>query len=510
MDQAQSTAGFAPSPRLIVTLALAATGASAVLAFLRLYYNISFVEPLQYFSSGDEQSSLLAIWRAAMGLSPYTDRYSPPFALASYNWLYYQAYAIVFRMASAAFSFGDPWLPTVGRLVTVGGALVAGIFSWLLLSAAAGAGRTARMLAACFAVLIAVGPLVGFWLITVRPDIWAFALEIVGLWIFARFYPEKRLSAVGAFAILFYAAWAFKQTAVLVGGGVGLFLLFRRDWRMAFLLAGTMLVLWSLTFLLAGAEYRNALLFSNVPLEYEAFNGLLNLARWAVKFAPGAVAAAVMVFLVAVNAGARRVFLRNLHIQIGLTGLAVSLALAFPASMQTGASDNYFFQAALFSAYLTVSGFAVLEKEKNALLRLGAGAGLAALTLAVGLVLGGVIGIKDMRPLHRAHMAIKSCLDELPRPLFVGDVYLSLPWMTPGTEPFVLSFFYNRERALGRPFEGDGIGGRIAAGRFAALAFWEDKISVGSDGVRRFDGASLEGYQRRPESCMGLVVWLRK
>jgi len=193
-----------------------------------------------------------------------------------------------------------------------------------------------------------------------------------------------------------------------------------------------------------------------------------------------------------------------------ISGLAVSLALAFPASMQTGASDNYFFQAALFSAYLTVAGFAVLAEEKSALLRLGTGAGLAALTLAAGLVLGGVIGTKDMRPLHRAHMAIKSCLDELPRPLFVGDVYLSLPWMTPGTEPFVLSFFYNRERALGRPFEGDGIGGRIAAGRFAALAIWEDKISVGSDGVPRFDGASLEGYQRRPGSCVGLVVWLRK
>ena len=42
--------------------------------------------------------------------------------------------------------------------------------------------------------------------------------------------------------------------------------------------------------------------------------------------------------------------------------------------------------------------------------------------------------------------------------------------MTPGNESYVLSYVYEAERALGRPFEQGGIGGMIEAGRFSAIA----------------------------------------
>jgi len=509
MERSKTAKGFELGPRQVAFVGLVTVSLCAALASLRLYYNISFAEPLHYVSSGDEQSSLFAIWRVAEGLSPYTDRFAPPFTLASYNWLYYKVYGDVFVAASALFSLDDSWVPTVSRLFTLLGWAVSGLFSYLVLAlvVAQTDGRWFRVLAAGFALLIAIGPLVGFWLITVRPDIWAFALEIIGFWVFVKWYPEKRPLAVGGFAAFFYAAWAFKQTAVLVGGGIGLYLLVRRDWRMAFLLAGLMIVAWGLTFLLAGADYRDALLFSGVPLEYTVTNGLRNLFHWAGKFAPGVAGAAVLVLLIAANAEVRQTVIENQHVVLGLSGLAVSVGLALLASTQTGAAENYFFQAAFFSAYLTIAGMATLgvgQSGPSFQLAAGVIAGWLVLSIAVGAALTGVVGIKDLTGQHRSYKALKACLDDVPRPLFVNEVYLSLPWMTPRSEPYVLSFFYERERVLDQPFDGDGIGGRIRNGHFAALAFWQGSVT------ERFDGASLKKYEKKPLPCGNLDIWLRK
>jgi hypothetical protein len=86
----------------------------------------------------------------------------------------------------------------------------------------------------------------------------------------------------------------------------------------------------------------------------------------------------------------------------------------------------------------------------------------------------------------------------------VDHPYLSLPWMTPGTEPFVLSYTYTIERAMGRRYERDGIGGLIRDGHFAAVAV------PGEAPPAAIDGASLNGYGLVPGACEGMSVFLRK
>jgi hypothetical protein len=56
-------------------------------------------------------------------------------------------------------------------------------------------------------------------------------------------------------------------------------------------------------------------------------------------------------------------------------------------------------------------------------------------------------------------MANKACLDSLERPVYVGDRYLSLPWMTPGTTSFVLGYGYETLRTFGQNMEKGGVGG---------------------------------------------------
>ena len=100
------------------------------LCVARVYSVISFSEPLQSVTSGDEQASLLAIWKVVHGQTVYTDRFRAPFTLYSYNWLFAQVYGAVVGVVSAALRLGDAWLPTIARLVTFSGACWIGVAAY--------------------------------------------------------------------------------------------------------------------------------------------------------------------------------------------------------------------------------------------------------------------------------------------------------------------------------------------------------------------------------------------
>ena len=113
-------------------------------------------------------------------------------------------------------------------------------------------------------------------------------------------------------------------------------------------------------------------------------------------------------------------------------------------------------------------------------------------------------GVIDMGPQHARHMELKRCLDVVPRPLYVHDRYLSLPWMTPGNTPYVLAYIYETDRALGTSFEHGGIGGLITSGAFAAV------VVRGGEAPGKLDGARLDGYRQLPTACRNFVVLTRQ
>ena len=89
----------------------------------------------------------------------------------------------------------------------------------------------------------------------------------------------------------------------------------------------------------------------------------------------------------------------------------------------------------------------------------------------------------------------------MPAPVFVKDLTLSLPWITPAEESFIISFYYDTDRAAGRVFEAGGIGGMIESGYFNALVF-----EIPLPGI---DGATFDGYEMQTARCGDWVVYLK-
>ncbi len=497
-----------PRDRIIHTYSWVAAGGAAacvVLLAVRMQGSISLAEPLHLQTSGDEVASLFAVWKAVYGQAVYTDRFHIPFSAAVYNWLFYEFYGTVTAAALRILDLGDAWLPTVARLVTLAGTVVgAAAAFWSFRVALPARQSSAAAIALAFAAFVVAGPLIGFWSITVRADVWAMTMEMVAVALFLLLYPRSRLAAVLAVAASAYLAWAFKQGSVFAAGGVGLFLLARRDWRSLAVLTVVLVAAWLITLRAGSQGYVATVFFSDYPLFFTVERGLRNLTNFAVKSGPSLLLLASVAVTVLASRPFRRAAWQSDPFVLALAGTACAAVITVPLSGQTGGAENYFFSFSFFLALLAVSVLGIAIEGPSRALVLVAAAGWVSIIVAVGAVLGGLTGVTDLRARHVHLAAHKRCLDTLPRPLFVYDRYLSLPWMTPGSQPFVLAYVYEVDRRMGRDFEGGGIGGMISDNRFAAVAV------PGAGTLSEVDGGSLDGYAPAPQECDGLAVFLRR
>jgi hypothetical protein len=480
------------------------------LFFIRASDVISFNYPIHVITSGWEQESLLAIWNFKAGAAVYVSRFEVPFRWAIYNWLYYASYGTAVTAASDLFSLADAWLPTITRLLTLAGVVFAAVVSYLSFRVLLAPWEPpVRSLAFGFAALVAVGPLVGFWGITTRPDVWAMALEILGILAFAGLYRRNRLVSVVVFCVIAYAAWGFKQANVTAVGAVGLLLLVRRDWASLTVLVLTMVLAWGGTLAVGSEKYVRSILL----MEYEPVNtmqeAVKNFVNFATKFIPGLVIGLVSMVVIAssrtLRRAARELWWKEDPALLSIGGLLISTLMVLPSSMHQGAAENYYFTLSYFLSLFALWGLRkALSEGRIASVLLGIGAaGWVLQGVAVALVLAGFAGVLSVRSTHDMLVENKRCLDSLPRPVFVDDAYLSLPWMTPGSLPFVLAYGYDEDRNADRPFERGGVGGMIEGGFFAALALPRGTLST-------FDGGSLAAYERIEHPCPTFDVFLRK
>lgn len=437
-------------------------------------------------TTGCEHESFFGLWRALHHQPVFVDPARVPFAAAYFNWLFYAGYAVPVGWAVSWRS--DAVIPLAGRMVTAVGAITgAGLLFWLIRRHAA----APPGLAAAVASLVFMGPLTGWWALSVRPDVWALAAETAALGALLSWYRARPLQAALAAAALAYVAWALKQTSLLGLGAALLFLLARRQWRTAGVLAATSAALWLATFALLGPDYRTALLQAAASGVFEFRSGWRNFVDMLPKTAP------LWVLGAAALAGdrpgvARRPDDRRL---LGLLGLAASLPLAFVASCKPGAYSNYFFTPILLLALVAAGATAA----GRARLFVPAGLGLAvAMQL---LVASGKVGRLDLMPQAReaAHRWAVWCRQ--PEPRYAAMASLNQPWLNPASPPLVLAYNYWSDRRTGRRFEAGGVGGLIAAGYFQTLL-------LPAETDREYDGGSLRWYERG-ETVDGMAVFHR-
>ena len=435
---------------------------------------------------------MFAVWRAAHHVPIYSDPTKPPYASAYFNWLFYTLYGAIARL------FDDTSLPRVGRLLTTAFAVIGAITTgWIGFRSARG--TALRLAGLAIGVFLFFGPMVGWWAVTIRPDTGALFAETLGIILFLALHRAHPTLAVWISVCMFYIAWAFKPT--YLGGlcAVAAFLLVHRRWRDLATLAGGSVIFWSISLAVGGSAYRASLLetattHSNkflLPL------GLTNLLYAGYYLVP----------LIVLLPWWGQALLRSkpwkerslAHDALLLSALALPVvtALLFYAACKFGASPNYFFPTATLLTIGTLQG--VFPLQRNPIMPATLACALI-LILECG-ILTGLFGKLSLDPYAERLSSCWSVYKNLPEPRFAYDYKLDLPWLNPHSPHILLPFNYERDRAAGRVFVGDGVGGMITRGEFASLMLPASLV--------KYDGAALNGYERG-ETVEDMVVLRRR
>lgn len=492
----------------LIRVAVLGAAFCLVLMGLRLGGVVWFSEAMQAPTSGWEEESLFALWKAVTGADVYADGQRIPYAISFFNWLFYETYGGVVGDGLAILSLGVEWLPTAARLLTMLGVVTGAVLCHAsLVTVAPPVGRAGTVLAGCFAVLVFAGPLVGFFAMTARPDVWGTVFEVLAVLVFWRLYPRRPMGAVLAAAPAAYAAWAFKQVDVFAAAAIGLYLLWRRRWGPLGAFCAVMFAAYGVTLWLGTDAYRESLLAaSRQGFSIDQF--MANAINFGLKSTPALAALAGIALAAAASARLRRELAGDDRLAFAVCGVVASAVIALPASSKVGAAENYYFALFYFLCLAAVTAYARIQaspgiEDRARRLAMGGGIlGWAATAVAVGLVLAGLQGVVSVAPQHQANLRKSQCMAGLEPPLFVETQYLALPWMNPSRPLFILSFSYAADRAAGRGFERGGVGGLIEDAYFGAL------VLKRPDGV--FDGARLDAYARRPGTCANLYVFTRR
>jgi hypothetical protein len=318
------------------------------------------------------------------------------------------------------------------------------------------------------------GPLVGLWAHTIRPDTWAIALETSAVAVLLVHYRNHAIASALFGAALFYGAWACKQTYVLGLVATCAFLIVRRQWRCAAVLVLASMLLWGVTFASAGPGYRAAFRTLATTSVFLPAVGLENVRDMFQKTAP-------LWFLVLTSWVPGRRTREALTLArsdlrlLALLGLAVAFPLAFVGSCKIGATSNYYFSATIMLAALAA-----------VVIRLGSRCAFAGFLMAIALQLliaCGIVGDGKLKLQADDLASTWSVWSRAPEPRFATLTAFNLPWLNRDSPPLVIAFNYGLDRANGRKFESDGIGGLIQSGYFRSLL-----LPTANQGI--YDGAN--------------------
>jgi hypothetical protein len=465
-----------------ISLLLAAC-ACLVFWLLRVGHAISFVTPYMIVTTGGEEVALFPIWKFVQHQAVYADPHRIPFAYSNYNWGFYFFYGCIARAFLHLLSLDAIWIPTIGRVVSILFTLLTGGVLYLCLRGFVKVGFfRGRQAVLAWIAIATLCPLVGFWSITVRPDIGTLAFEAAGLYLVLRYFDEPRIRLIVLAALLFYAAWAFKQTSVTMLAGSALSLALFRRWRAFLTLSGIWWFLVLVTLTVGGPTYRESILLSqrNLPLQvHTGFGNALIAGERNPFFLPGLAAILFVSWRVL-----RLLRSKPIEATVTLTVL-FSFCFTLVTSSKFGASSYYYMPA----AWATMLGVALLWEQLNSRWTLMCLAACACL-LIVGIAGGHTFYGEDYRSTDSIHRAVAEKLSHLPGPVYVTDAYSNLPWVQRVPPNFVFGLEYEADYVAGVQFEGGGWEGLANAGYFGTLVTYRDLS---------FPPALLEKYQLADE-----------
>jgi hypothetical protein len=437
-------------------------------------------------TSGCEEESWLALWNHLNDRPVFRSATEAPFNFAYFNWGFYRSYGTVAALANAQ---SDPLrIISVGRSLTAFLGLIAAV-AWLMVCRRATNGEVFWPLLP-WATFPIFGPITGWMLVTVRPDVGALMFDALAVGAVVMTRERGRTWGLLLAGVAGYAAWSFKISQV---GGlctIGCFLIWRRAWRDLVIFCLPVFTAMGVTIWLGGDVYRHALFGSSFGQSpFHIINSLAAFKHFIPTGAPFFVGIAVAVIWPFLTGK----FPQNSHrsnqtvsdaFAIGLIGSVLVTSMMALASSKTGSWTYYYMPATLPLALLGIT----LAYRRDVLIPASSATAIVIVILQTGLLAGwwGKISIKESSEALGQRWSVFS---ELPEPRFSTDLRLNLPWLNPHSPPLVLAYDYHTLRAAGVQFDANGLGGIIEREELNALLLpdW-----TGSN----FDGTSLIKYWR--------------
>ena len=388
-----------------------------------------------FTSTGTEEAPIYSVWKVVHHHRLYESPVSGYFGLGLYNWLFYTLYGSIIRLIGLDASS----LILAGRLITLFFAVLGCIGFRMVLR------RVAPQLSPAWAWMLSIlvwadSGEAGWWQVSVRPDFAALAAATWAFWFWIEAIKSGRPRLAVAASLLFYAAWSFKQTTVLLFIACCLIVLLVQRSMVGFAaLAIPFAVLVAVTFAVGGHDYYLNTVYAPSINAFVASDGLREIAK-AIAASPfiwigGAVGAAALI---------------SGRLEMGSIGPLVSpvfsaLLLGYFLSVlgdcvgicRLGSTRNTLFEAFLVSAILVSIAVSHLltngapsgrGQQWNKLLLLAA--------LANVIVLGGRLcslqGLGRLtlasRDQFSSRLGLANSIDSLPAPVFIREGILSLPW----------------------------------------------------------------------------------
>lgn len=447
---------------------------AALVFFLRIYYNTNFNEPLHILTSGFEEESLFAVWKYVHGEAIYKDFHQLPFAASYFNWGFYQFYGGLTKVALHLFGAGDESIPQIGRMITLTGCVAGYVLSLKIARLVTGT-ATLNLPQHTLLLFFFFGYLMGFWAITVRPDVWALTFELLGLYWFLKAAGSNKLEEIILSLLFFYLAWSFKQNFAGIIGGCGLWALINKRWKQAIVLGAGFFSLVLFTYFIGSDDYRYLILESQNKMGYSLSIGLNNLKLAFVKALPITLLSLVITALVIGKYSIATVIKKVMASQhMAILTLSFIVSFVFFALMSTkgGAADNYFFTPVSVLTLLSIIVVGRLQINQRLQRNIYTAYSLICIVYAgFGMmILTNRFGQLNLKPASAKYNQLIPVMNLHDKPLLVaGDNYANLPWINKSPQHFVLATTYYYKDKYGDKFEYDGVEGLMKKGYFATL-----------------------------------------
>jgi hypothetical protein len=499
---------------------LSLAGLAAVIWLMRLAAVLDPEQGPYYVTTGFEDISVFNFSRMRYGDPVYVDCFEYPYRMSLFNWLFYWLYG---RLV-AAVNPSEVMLPTVLRLVTLAWALLgcAAMVRFLHKSGPEAAPALPLWANLGLAIVTWFGPTIGWWSLTVRPDVPAVACAYLGLLLVLR--SGGRLSSLqelGA-GFLFFLAWSFKQSEVFVFAGTMLALLCRRQWGSFCWIGATFAVFVAVVLVNAPPAYFTNLLAPGVTPVTGEFAGVV--LEWCLRSWMPLLLVGLVVFLLGLDRSERQALWQS-HAGFFLSVVgAVALIGNLILVRRPGASGNYLFETWVVGMTLT----GLIQQHAAATLKTFATPARQPLFVAAtGIVLVWSVFcmLALFEPLDKPDTAAvelmlrlphepysESLLDEVrtsPRPMLIDDP--GLVRLALGKEsddvPVVDHTIYWDARTAGKLSHPD-INAKIAAHEYVNIwlyrhnSWWEPEVKKAGYVVFKEDGAFRQ--YRRPITLAAL------